>query len=130
MVSSHQVGERSGHEQLFLWPHNKEIRNMDLITRTAQRKTYENWKGPLSAYLQVGDSVCEELEMHFLEVVPPACWERDLIQLGEASDHNGAGNSARFETLQKHCGEWLYTGARMHRERVPIAATPCAGSGS
>lgn len=91
---------------------------MDTIQLTGCHKTYDAWHGDLSLYLKVGDSVCEELEQHFLEVVPPASWERDLIQLGEAADHQGVKGRARFETLQKHAGTWIYTGARNRGECV------------
>ncbi len=62
--------------------------------------------------------------MHFLEVLPPASWERELIQLGEGADHRGVGGRARFETLQKHDDKWIYTGTRSRGEHVrfePVA---------
>ena len=96
---------------------------METIRLTGHHKTYNDWHGDISLYLKVGDSACDELQTHFLEVMPPARWDRDLIQLGEAADHRGVSGRARFETLQKHAGKWIYTGARTPGEHVHVEAT-------
>jgi len=93
---------------------------MDSVTRTNQHKDYGTWKGDLSVYLHIGDSVCPELVAHFSQLLPPACWEADLIQMGEPNDHNGSQGRARFETIQKHMNDWVYVGRRGHRERASI----------
>lgn len=97
---------------------------METIRLTGHHKTYNDWHGDISLYLKVGDSVCDELQTHFLEVMPPARWDRDLIQLGEAS--RCVSGRARFETLQKHAGKWIYTGARTRGEHVLFESSNAA----
>ena len=77
-------------------------------------KTYEQWQESgqvLGEFLQIGDVVDEELQMYFLEVLPPACWSRRCIQLGEParSDENGR---PMFETLEKKGKDWVYAGVK------------------
>lgn len=93
------------------------------VKLTGVLKTYSDWDNSglyLHNFLQVGDSVDEALEMHFLEVLPPAYYDSSLTQIGEASDHKGPNGSARYATVQKHGKAWIYTGDRAKRERVQI----------
>jgi hypothetical protein len=71
-------------------------------------KTYANWKGDMDEYLQVGDEVDEEMADHFLNVLPPACWRSDIIQIGEPYSH--VGGRATYATLRKDSGRWYYAG--------------------
>ena len=79
---------------------------------TKEVKTLVGWNGSkknLGEYLNVGDPVDKELEMYFLEVLPPATWTSAVIQIGEPYDHD-ENNRPRFSTLEK-CGEnWVYMG--------------------
>lgn len=91
---------------------------MATIKLTANHKTFENWKGSLTEYLEVGDSVCDELQAHILEVLPPACYDATLIQMGEAHDHLGPNGRPRFLTIQKRKGAWIYIGIHTLRTWV------------
>ena len=71
-------------------------------------KTFANWQGSLSEYLQIGDVVDEEMADYFLNVLPPACWRADLIQIGEPYSH--VNGRATYATLRKQNGEWVYAG--------------------
>jgi hypothetical protein len=53
--------------------------------------------------------------------VPPLTHQHDLMQMGEAADHNGPGGRPRFLTVQKHGDVWIYTGDRVKGERVEFA---------
>jgi len=71
----------------------------------------EGWheaKVDLGKYLQVGDEVSEDLYMYFLEVLPPATWRNDLVQIGEPV--SSVGGRATWATLYKHNGAWKYGG--------------------
>ncbi len=71
-------------------------------------KTYENWKGDLHKYLEVGDVVDQEMVNHFLNVMPPACHTSGCIQIGEPYNHiNG---KAVFATLKRTEFGWVYAG--------------------
>ena len=93
---------------------------MDTIRLTGRHKTHEAWHGDLSLYLKPGDSVGEQLQRHFLEVVPLTSWKWCIIQLGAAADHSRVRGRTRFETIQKHGAQWVYTGARTRGEYVYI----------
>lgn len=92
----------------------------EIVKRTGLTKTEAAWNCDLSRYLQPGDIVDDGLFMHFLEVVFPACNEADLVQMGEPHDHHGSGGRARYMTLQRWGGVWIFTGVRPRRERVQI----------
>jgi hypothetical protein len=81
--------------------------------KTKEIKTYVNWKGSLNEYLKVGDLVDEEMTEYFINVLPPACWRSNLIQMGEpysdAKDNNGKYR-ATYSTLQKTSEGWTYAG--------------------
>jgi hypothetical protein len=85
-------------------------------------KTYKDWKGSLHKYLDIFDLVDEEMVNHFTNVLPPATFRRDLIQLGEPFDHiNG---QAVYPTLMKTAEGWRYAGncylGTKKREVVPV----------
>lgn len=72
--------------------------------------------------IKPGDGVTEELYWEWLEVLPPATHRSDLMQMGEPMDHGAEGGRPRFLTLQKHDGQWTYTGIRGRGERVTFEA--------
>lgn len=90
------------------------------VTLTGAFKTHADWTQDLEKYLQIGDSVDEEMEMYFLEVLWPAYFDSTLIQIGEPCDHGGPGDRARYSTIQKHAGVWIYTGRQAKAVRVTI----------
>lgn len=62
----------------------------------------------LDQYLQVGDSVDEEMADYFVNVLPPATMSGILIQVGEpVSEINGKNT---FATLLKVGNQWVYQG--------------------
>lgn len=71
-------------------------------------KTYANWKGNLGDYLKVGDEVDQEMVDYFLNVLPPATWRANLVQLGEPHSH--VGGRATYPTLYREIGRWYYRG--------------------
>jgi hypothetical protein len=71
-------------------------------------KTYENWKGSLSDYLQVGDLIDEELKDHFINVLPPACFSPICIQIGEP--YSSINGKSTFSTLARVSEGWEYRG--------------------
>ncbi|MGC5326994.1 hypothetical protein [Brevibacillus sp. SYSU BS000544] len=71
-------------------------------------KCLRDWKGSLNEYLSIGDLVDDEFVDHFLNVMPPACWTSQVIQLGEPHSHiNG---KATFATLKRTPEGWRYAG--------------------
>ncbi|WP_438498656.1 hypothetical protein [Paenibacillus sp. IHBB 3054] len=72
-------------------------------------KTYEDWKGDLKDYLQPGDVVDEEISEHFLNVMPPAFWRANLIQMGESPVDYVEGKGT-YHTLEKTLEGWVYRG--------------------
>lgn len=72
-------------------------------------KTYENWKGSLSQYLEVGDRVDEEMYNHFINVLPPATFKSNLVQMGEPYSISKE-NKSTYETLELINGHWTYKG--------------------
>lgn len=81
-------------------------------------KTYEQWEGDLSEYLQVGDYVDEAMVDHFVNVVPPATFTSLLIQLGEARCQ--VDGKSVYPTLRNTSQGWQYVGCcfRGHCETV------------
>lgn len=71
-------------------------------------KTYEDWKGSLCEYLQVGDQVDEGIYNHFVNALPPATFWSTLVQMGEPYSH--VNGKATFATLAKENGVWTYKG--------------------
>lgn len=101
---------------------------METVILTGRLRTEAGWhtaRVDLGKYLQIGDRVDETMKMYFLEVLPPACWESDLIQIGEPASCNARGDT--FATLQRYSSgsgtypaTWVYTGERNLRERVSL----------
>jgi hypothetical protein len=71
-------------------------------------KTFSNWKGNLSEYLQIGDLVDDEMVEYFLNVLPPACWNSKVIQIGEPYSH--VEGKATYSTLKNTSEGWVYAG--------------------
>lgn len=94
---------------------------MEALKLTGELKTHAAWKDSLGVYLRPGDAVDDAMHWYFLEVLPPAVWKADLIQIGEACSHLPDGRET-FATLQKHAGAWIYTGDRPAGERVSLEA--------
>ncbi len=88
---------------------------MEATKEVKTRKGWETSGQNLGEYLQVGDVVDEEMEMYFLEVLPPATWTSRVIQIGEPYDHDHRG-LPRFSTLEKIEGNWVYKGNRTKPE--------------
>jgi hypothetical protein len=74
-------------------------------------KTYAAWENSgldLDEYLQIGDVVDAEMEMYFLEVLPPACMTASVIQIGEPYSHRDG--RATYSTLKCTPDGWAYAG--------------------
>lgn len=81
-------------------------------------KTYANWTGDLYEYLQVGDIVDNEIYNHFVNVMPPACLNSKLVQMGEPYSH--VNGKPTYETLAKVDGNWTYCG-HCHWGKIEVA---------
>lgn len=71
-------------------------------------KTYDNWTGSLSEYLNVGDVVDERLVNHFLNLLPPAYNSSILIQYGEPYSY--VDNKIVYITFAKENNNWIFKG--------------------
>jgi hypothetical protein len=71
-------------------------------------KTYENWKGSLNEYLQIGDVVDEEMQNYFIDVLPPATMNGECLQIGEAYSH--VNGKSTYPTLKNTFNGWVYAG--------------------
>lgn len=83
-------------------------------------KTMKEWNGSgldLSQYLQVGDTVDEEMFDYFVGVLPPATMTSRCVQIGEPTRHNGEGKPM-FETLEKLGGLWTYAGVKVKPSNI------------
>lgn len=78
-------------------------------------KTFNNWKGSLTDYLQVGDIVDGEIVDHCFNVMPPACFTSTIIQMGEPDHH--VNGRATYVTLHKTDHGWMYVGC-CHRGEI------------
>lgn len=72
-------------------------------------KTFANWKGDLEDYLNIGDTVDEEMVEHFIDVLPPITLTYLLVQAGGPVDFVNGKNT--FTTFARENGEWVYKGA-------------------
>ena len=79
------------------------------VKRTNTLRTYKNWMEQIFKFPSIGDTVDESFNWYFLEVLPPACMQSNLLQVGEPTDHNSEGRP-RFTTLQLVGSDWIYTG--------------------
>jgi len=77
-------------------------------TATREIKSLKDCKGSISEFLQVGELVDDEMVEYFLNVLPPATWAANLIQMGEAMDH--VNGKATYLTLHKGSEGWEYAG--------------------
>jgi hypothetical protein len=76
-------------------------------------KTFANWKNGLTQYLKIGDLVDEEMVNYFIDVLPPATFNSNLIQIGEPYSHEKDSNGnyrATYSTLKNTCEGWEYCG--------------------
>lgn len=76
--------------------------------KTMALKTYENWKGNLDEYLEIGDEVDEGIVDHFISVLPPATLTSRLIQIGEPYDI--VDGRYTYMTIENRGGRWYYCG--------------------
>ncbi len=93
-------------------------------------KTYIEWNGSvldLSAFLQIGDAVDQEMADYFLCVLPPACHRSDLIQIGEPYSH--VQGRATYSTIRKVDGTWMYCGHCWHGQSTEATQKPEWASG-
>ncbi len=78
-------------------------------------KTRQQWsesKKNLSEFLNVGDTVCEDIADEMMGVVPPL-FCKGGFQVGEAMDH--VGGRATYQTFIKNeRGDWIFKG-ELHR---------------
>lgn len=79
-------------------------------------KTYKNWNGSLSDYLQPGDVVDEAMADYFVEVMPPITFSGRLIQMGEP--HHHVGERAVYPTLEQTPQGWVYRGNCFYGETL------------
>lgn len=78
-----------------------------------ETKTLQAWNSTemqLTQYLEPGDRVDDTLFDYFREVLPPACDTPDCVQIGEPYDSTKDGYRARYITLHKIGGNWIYVG--------------------
>jgi hypothetical protein len=81
-------------------------------------KTMQQWNESnleLSKFLKIGDIVDQDIADYFIEVLPPTTMNSSIIQIGEPYDHNGENGRARYDTLQKKDGQWVYIGFHAKR---------------
>jgi hypothetical protein len=71
-------------------------------------KTYEEWEGNLHDYLQVNDLVDEKIAKRFLDIVPPTCFNGNIIQMGEA--YSNIDGKSTYPTLKMTTDGWAYAG--------------------
>lgn len=77
-------------------------------------KTYQDWEGDLTKYLQVGDEVDRRMVDYFINVLPPACMNGRCVQMGEPYCHEEDSSGIlrpKFLTLKLENGKWYYAGA-------------------
>lgn len=80
-------------------------------------KTFENWRGSLTTYLEIGDEVDRGIYEHFINVMPPATFRENLIQMGEPYSLSKEGKPT-YLTLEKINGKWIYKGTCHKGENV------------
>lgn len=70
--------------------------------------------------VETGDIVCKKWYAYYVDVLPPASWDSDHIQIGEPHDHRGPVYCARYDTLVQHGGNWVAIGRHPHAKRYPL----------
>lgn len=77
-------------------------------------KTYKEWQGSITEYLNINDIVDNEMVEHFRNVLPPKTDSNYIVQGGEAYDHvlDDATNKYKgiYITFIKEDGNWIYKG--------------------
>lgn len=80
-------------------------------------KSREGWNvdgSMLDEYLKVGDPVSITMYDYFIEVLPPKTFRSDVVQMGEAYDHDPETGKAVYPTLEKKGSRrWVYTGNKV-----------------
>lgn len=74
-------------------------------------KTYEQWGESnlnLGKFLQVGDEVDQAMVDYAINVLPPATFKTNLVQIGEPNSH--VDGKATWATFQKRDGKWYWRG--------------------
>lgn len=77
-------------------------------------KTYKEWKGDITEYLNINDIVDNEIIEHFRNVLPPKTDTSYTLQGGEAYDHILDDKTNKYKgiyiTFNKENGNWIYKG--------------------
>lgn len=76
-------------------------------------KTYENWKGSFSEYLNIGDLVDQEMVDYAINVLSPATMNYNMIQIGEPYSHREDKDrnwKATYATYVRTDEGWTYAG--------------------
>lgn len=81
-------------------------------------KRFIDWQGDLGQYLSIGDEVDEEMVQYFINILPPATMNGELVQMGEPFSHEYDSKGelrATYPTLKSNSqyGEgcrWYYAG--------------------
>jgi hypothetical protein len=90
-------------------------------------KTLKGWHESqlqLTPYLQPGDAVEAEFADWALNLLPPAYWSSQVVQIGEPNDH--IAGRPTFATFYREGGAWFFAGY-CHRGKISEphpAATP------
>jgi hypothetical protein len=71
-------------------------------------KRYADWNCDLQDFLRIGDLVDEDFVDYFISVLPPACYNSQVIQIGEPYSHVEGG--ATYSTLMNTADGWAYAG--------------------
>lgn len=91
---------------------------MSSASNAEKHKTYNGWSNSGSCtfddYVNVGDSVDEEIVLNFLELLPPASNREGYMQVGEPHssefDENKSEYRSTYMTFQKEGDTWYYKG--------------------
>lgn len=81
-------------------------------------KTLTGWNESgqqLTPFLSIGDAVEEAFADWALNIMPPACWKSDLIQVGEPHSH--IHGRATFATFHREGKTWHFAG-HCHRGKI------------
>ena len=77
-------------------------------------KTYKDWKGEITEYLDINDIVDNEIIEHFRNVLPPKIDTSYTLQGGEAYDHILDDKTNKYKgiyiTFNKENSNWIYKG--------------------
>lgn len=105
-----------GLSEMFAVLQNAGITQMELKFN-GKPKTMEEWNSSgiteFDDYVGLGDEVDEEIVDNYLDLVPPACHTKRLVQMGDPVEHlpNADGRyEAIYMTFEKVDGKWYYRG--------------------